>query len=85
MQAKFEALFRRLCNFGEIHDPRKFRSEGDGIYCFKSQRFRLVCFFDTDQVVITHGYVKGGEKMPKVQKERALRIRNEHLEREARK
>lgn len=82
IQRKFEGLFRRMTKVGEIRDPARFRSEGDGLYCFKAVKYRLVCFLSGNEVVITHGFEKGSDKMPKVERERALRIRKEHLETE---
>lgn len=80
-QAKFEALFQRLAETGRIFDPRKFRAEGAGIFCFKIRQRRLACFFDGKDIAITHGFVKKGDKVPPGETDRAKRIRNEHLSR----
>jgi len=38
-------LFRFLAEQGVLRDQTKFRFEGDGIYAFKPQPDRFLCFF----------------------------------------
>lgn len=78
-QAKVEALFQRMGDFGLIRNPEKFRPEGEGIYAFKSFRVRLLCFFDGRDVVITNGYDKKADKVRRQEIEKARRIRDVYL------
>lgn len=44
-QRKALNLFRLMGDHGKIHDETKFRNESDGIYAFKPQPDRYLCFF----------------------------------------
>lgn len=44
-QRKLLNLFRLMGEQGKIFDETKFRYEGDGIYAFKPQPDRYLCFF----------------------------------------
>jgi hypothetical protein len=44
-QDKLIYLFKMMADFGRISDITKFRNEGDGIYAFKPQPDRFLCFF----------------------------------------
>lgn len=78
-RAKFDAKFSRMGDMGTIRNPEHFAPEGDGIYVFKIFKHRLFCFFDGIEVVITHGFKKKSNKMPRTELERAKRIRSEHM------
>lgn len=71
-------LLKTFCNTQNYVDTTKFRNEGDQIYAFKRGACRLLCFFLPDQpkktVVLTHGYRKQSQKLPKQEKQRALAI-----------
>ena len=59
---------------GKIHDETKFRSESDGIYAFKPQPHRYLCFFFKGRkIIITNAFMKKAQKMPTAEKERALK------------
>ena len=67
---------------GEIRDKTKFVYEGDKIYAFKPKPDRFLCFFcEGSRVVITNGFRKKQQKLPKKEKEKALKIRNDYLNR----
>jgi hypothetical protein len=58
---------------GVINNITKFRNEGNGIYAFKPQPDRFLCFFyKGKKVVITNAFVKKQDKLPVSEKERAL-------------
>lgn len=44
-QRKLLNLYRLMGDQGKIFDETKFRYEGDGIYAFKPQPDRYLCFF----------------------------------------
>src|SRR5260221_13608691 len=73
-QRKLINLFRLMGDYGKIHDKTKFRSEDDGIYAFKPQPDRYLCFFFRGKkIIVTNAFVKKADKLPKSEKERALK------------
>jgi hypothetical protein len=66
-------LFKLLANTGKIFNKKKFCYEGDGIYAFKPQPDRFLCFFFSGKkVIITNGLEKKQDKLPLNEKKRAL-------------
>ena len=79
---KLLMLFKRMGDFGKITDQTKYRNESDGIYAFKPQPDRFLSFFTSDKkIIVTEGFVKKSNKLPRNIKDRSLRIKNEYLER----
>jgi hypothetical protein len=85
-QAKFEPLFERMAETGQIRNTERFRQEEKNLYVFKSFNRRLACFFDGAEVVIIDGFTKKSDKGRRsrrhVQQARALR--DAYLERKKR-
>ena len=76
---KLLRLFKRMGDCGEIRDKTKFNSEGDKIYAFKPQPFRFLCFFfDGKKIIATNAFHKKQDKLPKIEKERALSIKMDY-------
>lgn len=69
------ALFRRYADLGQIWNKQQFNHEGDGIYAFKPGNHRFVCFLRERDAIVTHGYKKQGDKMPRREFARAIEIR----------
>lgn len=66
-------LLKRMGDIGKIIDTTKFNSEGDQIFAFKPQPDRFLCFFvKKGKIIITNGFCKKQQKLPKTEKERAL-------------
>ena len=66
---KFLALVKKMGDVGKIFDITKFRNEGDGIYAFKPQPDRYLSFFtDNKKIIVTNGFKKKTEKLPKNEK-----------------
>lgn len=81
-KAKLYALFVRMGDIGKIFDITKFRNEEDGIYAFKPQPDRYLCFFFKGRkIIITNAFVKKTEKLPTSEKERALKNTNDYKKR----
>jgi phage-related protein len=81
-QDKFLLLVKKMGDFGKIFDITKFRNEGDGIFAFKPHPNRYLSFFtDGKKIIITNGFVKKVDKMPKNEKKLAIRLRKDYLER----
>ena len=81
-RAKLENLLRLMGDIGQIRNKTKFRSEGDQLYAFKPQPHRFLCFFvERRKIVITNGFIKKQEKLPKSEKERALKYRKNYQQR----
>ncbi len=79
---KLLMLFKRMGDFGKISDKTKFRNENDGIYAFKPQPDRFLSFFTSEQkIIITEGFQKKSNKLPKNIKDQSIRIKNEYLKR----
>ena len=85
LQDKFLILIKKMGDLGKINDITKFRNEGDGIYAFKPQPDRYLSFFtDGKKIVVTNGFVKKTEKLPKNEKKLAMKYRQDYLERKTR-
>lgn len=75
-------LFKRMGDVGVIKDKTKFNYEGDQIYAFKPQPDRLLCFFyENKKIIVTNGFRKKRMKLPKREKEKSLKCKNEYIER----
>lgn len=76
---KLLRLFKRIGDGGEIRDKTKFNSEGDKIYAFKPQPYRFLCFFfDGKKIIVTNAFHKKQPKLPKNEKERALKVKTDY-------
>ncbi|NOY68236.1 MAG: type II toxin-antitoxin system RelE/ParE family toxin [Deltaproteobacteria bacterium] len=71
-------LFKRIGDFGKISDITKFRNEGEKIFAFKPQPDRFLSFFFVGKkIVVTNGFRKKAQKLPKKEKNLALnRMKN---------
>ena len=66
-------LFKRIGDFGKISDITKFRNEGEKIFAFKPQPERFLSFFYAGKkIVVTNGFRKKAQKLPKKEKNLAL-------------
>ena len=84
LQRKFLVLVKRMGDFGKIFDKTKFRHEGDGIYAFKPQPDRYLSFFvDGKKIIVTNGFKKKTDKLPKNEKDLVERCRQDYLERKS--
>jgi len=78
-QAKLFELMKLMGNVGVIKNKTKFRNEGDKVYAFKPQPHRFLCFFfEGQKIIVTNGFHKKTDKLPKNEKERALRLKNDY-------
>jgi len=82
LQDKFLVLAKKMGDIGKIIDITKFRNEGDGIYAFKPQPDRYLSFFtDNKKIIVTNGFKKKTKKLPKREKELAMKYKNDYFER----
>jgi phage-related protein len=66
-------------DFWKIYDKTKFTYEGDKIYAFKPRPDRYVSFFTKDKkIIVTNAFRKKAQKMPKSEKETAIKNMNEY-------
>jgi phage-related protein len=73
-QRKILNLFRLMGDHGKIFDETKFRNEDDGIYAFKPQPDRYLCFFfKGKKIIVTNAFMKKTQKLPQSEKERAVK------------
>ncbi len=78
-QDKLYNLFKVMGNVGKIFNRTKFNFEGDGIFAFKPQPYRFLCFFYSgSKIIVTNGFVKKQDKLPREEKERALLYKREY-------
>jgi len=81
-KAKLMTLFKKMADIGEIRDMEKFRYEGDKIYAFKTKPDRFLCFFiKGKKIIVTNAFHKKTNKLPIVEKEKALKCKNNYEER----
>jgi hypothetical protein len=78
-QMKSLGLFELMGNIGEIKNKTKFNFEGDKIYAFKPQPHRFLCFFfSAGKIIITNAFHKKIDKLPKSEKQRALKYKDDY-------
>ena len=67
---------------GHLGNPRHFKKEQGHIWAFKlSSGVRMAAFQHGRVWYLTHGFEKQRDRWPRMELERAERIRREHLER----
>jgi phage-related protein len=80
---KFLMLVKRIGDFGKIMDKTKFRNEHDGIFAFKPQPDRYLCFFTHEQkIIVTNAFYKKTDKLPEKEKRLALDRMNDYIARD---
>ncbi len=79
--AKIVRLLEEFAARGEIKNIEKFRLEEKPIFAFKSYQTRLLCFylpnFAKRSVVLTHGFTKKQNRIPRSELKKATAIYNE--------
>jgi hypothetical protein len=81
-RAKFDHLFRKIAATGQIRNLEHFRNLGNGIFEFKRDGNRILCFQQGRCWRLTHRYPKGGQKCPPSEIAHAMNIRAEFIERQ---
>lgn len=72
-------LFQIMGEVGKIHNLKQFRNEGNKIYSFKPHPHRFLCFFFTDsKIIVTNAFVKKQARLPKAEKEKALKCKEDY-------
>lgn len=72
-------LFKLMGERGQINSITKFRNEGGGVYAFKPQPDRFLCFFcKGKKVVVTNAFEKKQDKLPKSEKDKAVRAKADY-------
>lgn len=81
-QRKLLNLFRLMGDHGKIFDKTKFRNEEDGIYAFKPQPDRYLCFFFRGKkIIVTNAFLKKTQKLSQGEKEQALKVYHDYEKR----
>jgi hypothetical protein len=80
---QMDTLFRRMADTGKIFNKEQFKQVKDKIYEFKRYQTRVGCFQIGTRWVLTHGFIKKADRWRNSEVERAERIMEEHLAREA--
>lgn len=75
------AVLDETARNGPPANTQKFNFLSDGLYELKSWKLRLICFFDDDSLIVcTHGFFKHQQQAPRVEIERAKKMRSAYLE-----
>jgi hypothetical protein len=77
---KMIAVMQRMADTGQVHNTSKFRHLRDGIYEFKAQTARILCFFHQDYVICTHGTEKTKRQHLENEINKARDYRKQYLE-----
>lgn len=78
-QDRFLSLVRLMGDVGKIFNTQKFNHEGEGIYAFKPQPDRFLCFFFTGKkIIVTTAFQKKTQKLPAREKTKAVKARNDY-------
>lgn len=78
-QIKALSLFELMGTIGTIKNKTKFNYEEDKIYAFKPQPHRFLCFFFSGgKIIITNAFHKKTNKLPKGEKEKALKYKDDY-------
>lgn len=81
---KLVSLFMTMASIGKIFNEEKFTSEGDQIFAFKPAPDRFLCFFFAGgKIIVTNAYEKKSQKMPRKEKERSLKYKEDYIKRVA--
>ena len=79
---QFLKLVKHIGDIGQIRNKTKFRYEGDKVFAFKPKPDRFLCFFSVGKkIIITNAFTKKTDKLPKREKDRALRHMKDYLDR----
>lgn len=79
---KVAYMLEILGESGKIFNKEKFRNEGDQIYAIKASEDRFLCFFfDGAKVIVTNAYTKKSAKMPPLEKQKALKAKQDYINR----
>jgi hypothetical protein len=83
-QAKMLKLFTRMGEVGKIANRENFKKIENDLWEFKNHQIRMPCFFRPGKiVVVTHGFIKKGDAIPRPQIARAYRIQQEDIANES--
>ena len=79
---KLIKLVEIMGKIGVIRNKQQFNYEGNSIYAFKPQPNRFLCFFYSGKkIIVTNAFQKKTQKLPKREKERALRAKADYEQR----
>ena len=79
---KLIKLVEIMGTIGVIRNKQQFNYEGNGIYAFKPQPNRFLCFFYFGKkIIVTNAFQKKTQKLPKGERERALRAKADYEQR----
>lgn len=76
---KMFAVMQRMADTGQVRNTSKFRHLRDGIFEFKAQTARVLCFFHLDYVICTHGTEKTKRKHLEYEIDKAKDYRKQYL------
>lgn len=84
VSVKLTAFAKSIADEGILYDEKKFRivERKRKIYEFKPLSYRFFNFFSSEgALIITNGYMKKSKKVDRQELSRAIRLKNDYLER----
>jgi phage-related protein len=80
---KLFVTLKRFCDYGNIKDNDKFKFISDKTYEFRIDNLRVFCVMLEGEIPITivlyHYYKKQSQKMPKKERDKALKLASDIL------
>jgi phage-related protein len=78
-RAKIYKIIKRLADFGVIHNREQFKKVEGELWEFKEfQRRILMYYLPNRRIVLTHGFIKKGDRIPRAEIDRAQKIMHEY-------
>lgn len=78
-RAKIFKIIKRLADFGVVQNPQQFKKVEGEIWEFKEFQRRILMYYLPDRrIILTHGFIKKGDRTPKTEINRANTIMNEY-------
>lgn len=79
-QKKVVKLLQFSADYGLPVNEEKFKKLEKDIWEFKSNKARILCFFEKEKIIITtHGFLKKTGKTPRGEIKKAKKIRDSYL------
>jgi hypothetical protein len=83
-QRKLAVLFKRMADHGSVPNREQFKQVRGPLFEFKKHQIRVFCFRSGSRWVLTNGYKKKKDRLDPAEIERAERLMEVYLSRNAR-
>jgi phage-related protein len=79
----FKMFVKRKADGGHLSQEKFKQVEDTDFYEFRDADVRILCFFESGRLLLTHGFRKRGQRTPKRELERARSLKKVYEERRA--